>query len=281
MKSMIKTKSLQLLGSGIFASAILTVSPLYAADQSMDSSTTPPPTQGSGAASLSGNSENGDATSSDRMNRSENGSMQNESRDSMHEHSRQDKMSRSTDAKSFVREAIAGNSAEIALAEVAGRKAQNSDVKQLAEMIRKDHQQANEKLKPIAEAQGLTINQPLDSKHQKKLESFQKMSGAEFDREYVTDMLKDHQKDIGKYEKAVDNLKESDVQQYAQNTLPTLRQHLQHAEHAARSIGIDQATITSILSKSNAMGGTSDETDKATGTEKSDWNKSDTHDDMH
>jgi putative membrane protein len=96
------------------------------------------------------------------------------------------------------------------------------------------------------------------------------MNGAEFDKAYVTDMLKDHQKDIGEYQKAVENVKESEVQQYAQNTLPTLRQHLQHAENAARSVGIDQATITSILKKSNAVGGNSDQPEKATGSEKSD-----------
>ncbi|HEU5122655.1 MAG TPA: DUF4142 domain-containing protein [Verrucomicrobiae bacterium] len=268
MKSSIKTKSLQILGGGIFASAILAVGNLYAVDGNIETPANTPPTQGSGASRLSGNSESANTGGAE--------SMESSSTDSMHNHT-----SRSSDAKSFLREAIAGNSAEIALAEVAERKSENPEVKQLAQMIRTDHRQANEKLKSLAESHGLTINQPLDSKHQKQLESFQKMSGTEFDKAYVTDMLKDHQKDIGKYQKAVENVKESDVQQYAQNTLPTLRQHLQHAENAARSVGIDQATITSILKKSNAMGGTSDEPEKATGSEKSNSDSSDSHEHLH
>jgi len=258
MKSLIKTKSLQLLRGGIFASAVLAAGTLCAADGSLETPANTPTTQGSGASRLSGNSEGANMGGADTMESSS-------TSDAMHNHS-----SKSGDAKSFLREAIAGNSAEIALAEVAERKSENADVKQLAQMIRTDHRQANEKLKTLAESHGLTINQPLDSKHQKQLESFQKMNGAEFDKAYVTDMLKDHQKDIGKYQKAVENVKESEVQQYAQNTLPTLRQHLQHAENAARSVGIDQATITSILKKSNAVGGTSDQPEKATGSEKSD-----------
>jgi len=269
MKSSIKTKSLQILGGGVFASAILTVGSLYAADGNLETPANTPPTQGSGASRLSGNSESANTGGAD--------SMESSSTDSMHTHNR----GKPSDAKSFLREAIAGNSAEIALAEVAERKSENPDVKQLAQMIRKDHRQANEKLKPLAESHGLAINQPLDSKHQKQLERFQKMSGAEFDKAYVTDMLKDHQKDIGKYQNAIENVTESDVQQYAQNTLPTLRQHLQHAENAARSVGMDQTTITSILKKSNAMGGTSDEPEKATGSEKSKSDSPDSPEHLH
>jgi putative membrane protein len=268
MKSLSKTKSLQFFTCGLCASAILTVGNLYAVDGSLETPGNSPTTQGSGAARLSGNSEGASTTMGDTMNTTS--SSDSSQRDS----------DQSSDAKAFLREAISGNSAEIALAEVAQRKSQNKDVKQFAEMIRKDHRQANEKIKPLAEAHGLTINQPLDSKHQKKLERFQSMSGAQFDKEYVTDMLKDHQKDIGKYEKAVENVKESDVKQYAQNTLPTLRQHLQHAEHAAQSIGMDQATITSILKQSNAVGGTADESEKATGSEKSHPDNSDSNMDI-
>jgi len=169
-------------------------------------------------------------------------------------------------AQSFLKEAAAGNTAEVALAQVAERKSQSPEIKQLAEMIRKDHQQANQQLLPLAQAHGLSVNQPLDSKHQKKLEHFQQMSGNEFDKEYAKDMLKDHVKDISKYEQAAQQITESDVQQYAYNTLPALRRHLQHSEQAALAVGVDQTTITSIMKKSpDAVGGTSDYQEKQSG----------------
>lgn len=241
LKLSIKQKSVQFLGQGIIVSALLSSGALYAADSSAEA--LEPTTKGAGASQLSGNSE------------SEAG-----------EHA---EAAHPKDAKSFVREALEGNSAEIALAEVAERKAQNPEVKQLAQTIHQDHRQANEKLQPIAQAQGISVNQPLESKHQKKLERFQKLSGSQFDQEYTKDMLKDHVKDISKYERASQQIQQQDVKQYAQETLPTLRKHLQQAEAAALSAGVDQSTITSLTkSRSSAVGGTGESEEQESGTVK-------------
>jgi putative membrane protein len=171
-----------------------------------------------------------------------------------------------TDPAAFVKKAIESNSAEIALAEVAQRKAQSADVKKFAELLRTEHNQANQQLQPLAQARGISINQPLDAKHQKKLDKFQQLSGSEFDKEYVKEMLKSHQKGIALYEKAL-QVQDQEVKQYVQNTLPKLRQHLQHAQHTAQAVGIDQSTITSILREApDSMGGTADDSEKESGS---------------
>jgi len=103
--------------------------------------------------------------------------------------------------KEFVQEAMKGNQAEVALAEVAAQKAQNAELKEFAQHLQKDHTQANEQLRPIAESLGVQTSQSLDEKHQKKLTRFQEMQGAEFDKEFAIYALKDHKKDIAKYEK--------------------------------------------------------------------------------
>src|SRR3954468_22207709 len=66
--------------------------------------------------------------------------------------------STSRGARSFIKEASQGNQSEIALAQLAQQKAQNSEVKDLAQMIQKDHQQAQEKLQTIAQAHGVTLD---------------------------------------------------------------------------------------------------------------------------
>lgn len=243
MKRNITSKTIQNFGHGLLASAVLSVCTAMAADTPATSQNT----QGSGASRLSNNAEESTPSSSSTS----------------HTMTESGKM---LDAKSFLKDAIEGNSAEIALAEVAERKAQSQQVKDFAKMLREDHEKANRELQPIAQAHNVSVNQQLDSKHQKKLDRFQKLSGAEFDKEYAKDMLKDHQKDITKYEAASQQLKETDVQQYAQSTLPTLRQHLQHAQHTAQSVGVDQATISSILNKSDSMGGSKDWSEKSSGS---------------
>lgn len=252
MKLSMIPKCTKFLGTGVLTAALLTAGAVRAAEPSPETPASNPTTKGSGAARLSGNSETQPPGSKG------------------YESSSSDMDSHSLTAKSFLKEAVEGNLAEVALAEVAARKAQNPQVKQLAQMLQQDHRKANQQLEPIAQAHGISMNQSLEAKHQKKLDRFQQLSGSEFDKEYTKDMLKDHQKDIAKYERAAQQIQESDVQQYAQTTLPKLRQHLQHAQQAALAAGIDQSTITSILNKSpESVGGTSEQQEKETGSSSS------------
>jgi putative membrane protein len=239
MKLKIRFNTLSRLSGGVTMSALLLAAVANAADTPATSQTT----KGSGAARLSSNSEEaGDV----------------------------DAMTQPADAKAFVRRAMEGNAAEIALAQVAERKTQNAELKQLAQMIRKDHEQANQQLQSLAQSHGVAVSTSTE-KHQKKIDTMEKLSGSEFDQEYAKDMLKDHHKDIAMYERAAKNLKETDVQQYAQSTLAKLRQHLQHAQQAARAVGVDQATISSLSKPHDAMGGTADDTlERSTDSGKSD-----------
>jgi putative membrane protein len=170
-------------------------------------------------------------------------------------------------AATFIKEAMQGNNLEVALAEVAEHKSQNADVKKLAAVIQKDHQQANDKLMPIAQAHGVAAESTLDTKHQKVVDRFQNMSGSEFDKEFAKEMLRGHQRAIAKYEKAVQDISDPDVKQYAQTTLPELREHLQQTKQTAQAVGIDSATISSILKESSSsMGGTGDDSEQESGS---------------
>jgi putative membrane protein len=152
----------------------------------------------------------------------------------------------SSKGSSFVKEAAAGNQAEIALAQLAQQKAQNPEVKNLAEMLQKEHQQSQQKLQTIAQTHGLTLDTEPGWSQKRTQSKLEKLTGAEFDQQYAKDMLEDHVTDIKKYQKAAQNIEDADVKQYAQETLGHLQTHLQHAESAARSAGVDQSTITSL-----------------------------------
>ena len=56
-----------------------------------------------------------------------------------------------------------------------------------------------------------------------------KLSGADFDREYMDMMVKDHTKDVKEFEDASTKAKDADIKAWAAKTLPTLREHLQMA----------------------------------------------------
>jgi putative membrane protein len=52
-------------------------------------------------------------------------------------------------------------------------------------------------------------------------------------------MLRDHRKDVKEFERHLKAIKDPQVQQWAEGTLPLLRQHLRQAQQIASAIGLD------------------------------------------
>ena len=150
-------------------------------------------------------------------------------------------------AKEFLREASQANQTEIAMANVAESKSANTQVKDLARMMRTDHEQNYAQVQTLAQAHGVKLDTGPDWMNQHEISHLEKANDAEFDKEYTKVMIKDHVKCIVRFEKAAADLEEQDIKQYAQSTLPALQHHLQKSEDAARSAGVDQATIDSLL----------------------------------
>ncbi|MBI3653058.1 MAG: DUF4142 domain-containing protein [Acidobacteria bacterium] len=67
------------------------------------------------------------------------------------------------------------------------------------------------------------------SSGQKMSEKLAKLSGADFDREYMKYMVEDHVKDVAMFEKEAKTGKDADIKAFAEKTLPTLKEHLQMA----------------------------------------------------
>lgn len=167
-------------------------------------------------------------------------------------------------AKTFIKQAYRHNQTEIELAGVGMNKAQNADLKAFCQQMQQDHTQANKELDPLAQKYGVAEEQ--SKLREREVNKFEKeSSGAEFDKKFATEMLKDHQRVIGQFERAASKLQETDVKQYAESMLPKLREHLQHAETIAKAVGVEQSTISSIMSKVPAVGGTSETQESGAG----------------
>lgn len=134
-----------------------------------------------------------------------------------------DRMARSDHR--FLEEAYMGSTAEVRLGELAQQKASSSEVKDFGRRMVDDHTKAIEQLSQIAKDDGVQLPAQLDRKHQKTYDRLSKLSGAEFDREYMKEMTSAHRKTISQYEKEAKAAKDQQLQQHAQQTLPTLREH--------------------------------------------------------
>jgi putative membrane protein len=56
------------------------------------------------------------------------------------------------------------------------------------------------------------------------------MSGDSFDKAYVKEMVKDHEKDIAEFEKAQGEVKNEDLKKFIADTVPVMKEHLSMAK---------------------------------------------------
>jgi putative membrane protein len=132
--------------------------------------------------------------------------------------------------REFVNEAASGGMMEVELGKLAQEKATNQQVKDFGAMMVKDHSQANEKLKSIAQNKNIQLPTSMKEEHQEHVTKLRNLSGQEFDKEYVNLMVEDHEEDISKFEDMQGNVKDQELKQWVDNTLPTLRTHKQQID---------------------------------------------------
>jgi putative membrane protein len=131
-------------------------------------------------------------------------------------------------SQKFLKEAIEGNLAEVQMGQLAKKQASSDGVRSFGEMLEKDHSAANQKATAAATSLGMTPPTSPNKKQTADYDKMSKLSGAQFDKMFVSHMVADHRKDIKDYEKA--GKKKDAAGSYATETLPTLRKHLETAQ---------------------------------------------------
>src|SRR5437762_6679132 len=97
--------------------------------------------------------------------------------------------------RKFIENAAAGGMAEVEMGKLAEQHAASDQVKQFGKKMADDHQKANEQLKKIAASKGITLPADMSASERREYDKLQKKTGADFDREYMKEMVSDHKKD--------------------------------------------------------------------------------------
>jgi len=130
----------------------------------------------------------------------------------------------------FMQEAATGGIPEAELGRLAADKASSPDVKQFGQRMVDDHSKANDELKSLASQKGVTLPASPDAAQKAMQVRLSKLSTAEFDRAYMQDMVKDHDKDVAAFKHASMTAADADLKAWAAKTLPTLEEHQQQAK---------------------------------------------------
>jgi putative membrane protein len=126
----------------------------------------------------------------------------------------------------FVTKAAIANMFEIKTSEQAVKTSKNADVLAFAKMMIKDHTAAGKKFETAAAAtSGLTPPAALDDDHQKKLDDLATKTGTDFDKAYVDIQQSAHADAVSLFDDYAKNGKDTALQTFATDTLPTLQAH--------------------------------------------------------
>jgi putative membrane protein len=110
--------------------------------------------------------------------------------------------------KKFLAMAAQGDQNEIALSKVAEDKATNPAVKAFAEKMVKEHTEMTDGMKPFAEEWSITPPMGPDADHQKDIDKLNKLSGEDFDKEYIDIMVTDHAEALKAFTKEAKDTKD-------------------------------------------------------------------------
>ena len=130
--------------------------------------------------------------------------------------------------KKFLDEAVEGDLSEVNEGKLAQQNGSSEDVKQLGQMLEQDHGQHLQQAQQMAQQMGVTPPTSPSAKAKKIYERLSKEHGAKFDKAFAKAMVTDHKQDIAKYEREAKG--KGPLASFAQQTIPTLRKHLQTAQ---------------------------------------------------
>ena len=136
--------------------------------------------------------------------------------------------------QAFIKKAIQGDNSEMELGRLAANKAEERGVRDYGNMLAQDHAKARDEATRIARGLGVSPPREAMPKAQAEYDKLNRMSGRDFDEEFLRYMADDHRDDIRDFREQA-SAGNHEVSRMAQQQLPTLQKHLQTAERLMKS----------------------------------------------
>jgi putative membrane protein len=135
--------------------------------------------------------------------------------------------------RKYFQEIAQANLAEVQAGKLAQKKASSDDIKKFAQHMVEDHGKMIEEQRAMAKAKNVSLPKEAKKEDQSALKKLEKASGAEFDRAYIEQMVKDHEKALQLVQDAAKNAKDPELKQAAAKAAPEIKQHLDMAKQVA------------------------------------------------
>ena len=140
------------------------------------------------------------------------------------------------DAK-FVAETVAGNYAEIQLAQLAIQKSTNTMVKEVAGSLEKEHSKLLKELQSLADKKAISVPVESQESARKKMEKLTEETDTKvFNKDWCKEMTDQHENAIKEFESRFEKTEDPDLKNWISETLPHLRMHLDQVKACDENI---------------------------------------------
>lgn len=142
--------------------------------------------------------------------------------------------------KTFAVAAAVGGMMEVEAATVAIQQTKNPEIKAFASKMLNDHRKANSELSAIALKKQLAIPKVLPEEHAIHITDLKKLSGRQFDIQYMTMMIGDHAKTVKLFSEGA-ALPDADLKGFASATLPVISAHYADAVKIGKTLNLNNS----------------------------------------
>jgi putative membrane protein len=140
--------------------------------------------------------------------------------------------------KMFLRDAAQGGLAEVELGKLASQKGSSEEVQAFGKRMVEDHTKLNEQLAQLADTIGARLPKKMGKDQQAEYDKLSALSGEEFDKEYITFMVKDHHMDLREFRMEGSTTHDADLKAAVDEGAGVIREHMIAADKMAHARGI-------------------------------------------
>jgi putative membrane protein len=132
---------------------------------------------------------------------------------------------------------------EIRLGQLAEERGRNESVRDFGRRMVRDHTALRKQWLAMISNSGMKFKSALGPNHREKVDSVEQFSEREFDREYMTMMMKHHRYYLSYFSKDGRAANSAPVRQTTNRALPMLEQHFQLAKRIGARVGADTMSV--------------------------------------
>lgn len=116
----------------------------------------------------------------------------------------------------------------------------SADVKALGKMMENHHDESYKDLVELAKSKSISVPTAITKDGQDEYDDLKKVTAKDFDKEYLTDVLKDHKEAIDDFRKEAEKTTDVEVKAYLERKVTSLSGHHQSAENLATKLNINK-----------------------------------------